>query len=123
MGEEPLAFKKSRDVDLLIDEVSRPLGSVEVLSRRLNELDLFYPTWTYTLEVPFDVVEKIAAAKRVEIRAGSVETFLDEDMRAAFRRLVELAPRKESTPASDKVSPREVKRPKPARTPRRLGRP
>jgi hypothetical protein len=117
-GAEPMAFSKSRDVDLLIDGVSLPLGGVEVLRRRLSESDIFFPTWTYSLEVPFDVVEKIAAAKRVEIRAGSIETFFDEDTRAAFRRLVELAPKKES-PAPVKATPR----PKPARTPRRRGRP
>lgn len=120
-GEEPMAFRKSQDVDLLIDGISHPLGSVEILRRRLSESDIFFPTWTYSLEVSFDVVEKIATAKRVEIRAGSVVTFFDENTKAAFRRLVELAPKKESTPASD--SPREVKRPKPARASRRRGRP
>ncbi|HEX3560230.1 MAG TPA: hypothetical protein VHU19_13575 [Pyrinomonadaceae bacterium] len=117
-GYEPSAFHKSRDVDLLIDGVSRPLGAVDVVGRKLNDFDLFYPTWTYTLEVPFDVVEKMAAAKRVEIRAGSVETFLDDDTRAAFRRLVELMPKKES-PAPAKAAPH----PQPTRTPRRRSRP
>jgi hypothetical protein len=117
-GYEPVAFQKSRDIDLLIDGVSTPLGTAEVLSRRLNELDLYYPTWTYSLEVPFNVVEKIAAAKQVEIRAGSVDTFLNDDTKAAFRRLAELVPKKE-TPASAKAAPR----PKPTRTPRRRGRP
>ncbi|MDT7778231.1 MAG: hypothetical protein QOC99_743 [Acidobacteriota bacterium] len=120
-GAEPVAFRKSRDVDLLIDGVSRPLGGVEVLRRRLSESDIFFPTWTYSLEVPFDVVEKIAAAKRVEVRAGAVDTFLDEDTKAAFRRLVELVPKKESVPplAKDKAAPR----PKPTRPSRRRGRP
>jgi hypothetical protein len=118
VGEEPPAFSKSRDVDLLIDGVANPLGSVKILSRRLSESDIFTPTWTYALEVPFDVVEKIAAAKSVEIRAGAVETFLDEDTKTAFRRLIELAPKKES-PAPAKATPR----PKPTRVPRRHGRP
>jgi hypothetical protein len=125
MQEEPDVFKKSRDVDLLIDGASHPLGEVEPLGRRSSSPidDIFRPTWAYSLSVPFDAVEKIAAAKRVEIRAGSVETFFDEDTRAAFRRLVELAPKKESVPANDKVAPRDLKRPKPARTSRRRGRP
>jgi hypothetical protein len=117
-GHEPTAFQKSRDVDLLIDGVAQPLGTVALVGRKLNELDLFYPTWTYTLEVPFDVVEKIAAAKRVEIRAGSVETFFNDDTQAAFRRLVEIAPKKEA-PAPAKAAPR----PKSTRTSRKRGRP
>jgi hypothetical protein len=124
MQVEPDVFKKSRDIDLLIEGASYPLGGVESLGRRSSTPidDIFRPTWTYSLSVPFDVVEKIAAAKRVEIRVGSVETFLDEDTKAAFRRLVELAPKKESTPTNDKITPRDVKRPKPTRT-RRRGRP
>lgn len=113
-GQEPMAFRKSRDVDLLIDGVSRPLGGVDIVGRKLNESDIFFPTWTYSLEVPFDVVENIAVAKRVELRAGSVETTLDEASKAAFRRLVELTPKREgaASPAQEKVAPREVKRPR-----------
>jgi hypothetical protein len=120
MQEEPDVFKKSRDVDLLIDGASHPLGAVERLGRRSsNPLDdMFRPTWVYSLSVPFDVMEKIAAAKRVEIRAGLVETFLDDDTKTAFRRLVEVAPKKEA-PAPAKIAPR----PKSARTSRKGRRP
>lgn len=120
-GQEPLAFSKSQDIDLLIDGVPHPLGAVSSLSGKKTDLEyMVSPTWTYFLEVQFDTIEKIGAAKRVEIRAGSVETFLDADARAAFRRLAELAPKKESTPAGDAISPREVKRPKSKRSQRRL---
>jgi hypothetical protein len=123
-GQEPLAFRKSRDVDLLIDGVSQPLGAAEILRRKLNELDIASSTWTYSLEVPFDVIEKIAAAKRVEIRAGSVETLLDEETRVSFRHLIELTPKKEpAAPAAQKSVPPSVKRPKAARMPQRRKRP
>ena len=119
-GEEPLAFSKSQDVDLLIDGVSHPLGAVSSLGGKKTNLEyMVTPMWAYSLEVPFEVLEKIAAAKRVEIRAGSVETLLDADTREAFRRLVELAPRTESAPANDTANPREVKRPKSTRSARR----
>lgn len=122
MQVEPGVFKKSRDIDLLIDGASHPLGAVDPLGRRSSTPidDIFRPTWMYSLSVPFDVMEKIAAAKRVEIRAGSIETFLDEDTRAAFRRLAELVPKKENpVPTKDKATTR----PKPTRTSRRRGRP
>src|SRR5215213_4337760 len=120
-GQEPLAFSKSQDVDLLIDGVSHPLGAVSSLGGKKTDLEyMVSPMWAYSLEVPLDVIEKIGAAKRVEIRAGTVETFLDADTREAFRCLVELAPRKESAPANDTANPREVKRPKPKRSPRRV---
>jgi hypothetical protein len=122
VGEEPPAFSKSRDVDLLIDGVAHPLGSVKVLSHRLSESDIFNPTWTYALDVSFDVVEKVAAAKRVEIRAGSVETFLDDDTKIAFRRLVEFVPKQEHAP-SKSVLPHEVKGSKPVRRSQRRKKP
>lgn len=123
-GQEPPAFRRSRGVDLLIDEVPTPLGTVQVLSRRLNEFDLYFPTWTYSLEVPFDLMEKIAVAKQVEIRAGSVDTFLNDDTKAAFRRLVELVPKREpAAPAAQKNASPSVKRPKAARMPQRRTRP
>lgn len=110
------AFEKSKGVYLLIDGSPYPLGDVSLIRAERNEASII--TRTYGLEVQFKFVEMIATGKKVEMRAGSVETTLDENIKSSFRRLVELAPKKES-PAPANAAPR----PKPARTSRRRGRP
>jgi hypothetical protein len=105
-------FTDKKGVYLLIDDKPYPLGDVS-LGKSPRDYEA-----RYSLQASFEVVEKIAAAKVVEIRIGSEETTFDEKIKASFRRLVELVPKKEN-PAPAKPSPR----PKPARTSRRRGRP
>jgi hypothetical protein len=119
--EEPRIFKGSRSVYLLIDDISHPLGQVESLGRSEGSfLDIAYPTWRYVLEMPFEVLEKSASAKNIEIRAGTVETVFNETTKAIIRRLVKLTP-KEVAPKND-VTPSIVKPPTPKRAPRRQRR-
>lgn len=109
------AFEKNKGVYLLIDGSPYPLGDVSLVRAERNEAII---TRTYGLEVSFKFVEMIATSKTVEMRAGSVETILDENIKSSFRRLVEVAPKKES-PAPANAAPR----PKSARTSRKHGRP
>lgn len=116
--EEPRAFKGNRSVYLLIDEVSHPLGQVESLGRREdNFLDAVYPRWAYSLEMSFEVLEKIASAKNIEIRAGSVEFKFDDNFKAVFRRLIEITPKEIVAPKKEDALP--AKPPTPKRTTRR----
>jgi hypothetical protein len=110
----PFADKKG--VYLLIDGKSYPLGDVSLERESRNDYES-----KYSLQAPFEVVEKIATAKTVEIRIGSAETSLDEKVKAPFRRIVEVVPKKESVPslAKDKAA----SRPKPTRSSPKRGRP
>lgn len=113
-------FSDEKGVYLLLDGKSYPLGDLSLEKESPRDYES-----RYSLRAPFDVVEKLASAKVVEIRVGSAETTLGDQVKAPFRRLVELAPKEEraTSPAVEKTLPREVKRPKPARTSRRRGRP
>lgn len=112
-------FADERGVYLLIDGKPYPLGDLSLEKESSRDYES-----RYSLQATFDVVEKIASAKMAEIRVGSKETTLDEKVKAPFQRFIELVPKEERavSPAVEKAVPREVKRPKPARTPRR-GRP
>jgi hypothetical protein len=110
------AFEKSKGIYLLIDGSPYPLGDVSLIRAERNEASII--TRTYGLEVPFKFVEMIATGKKVEMRAGSVETTLNENIKSSFRRLIEIAPKKEN-PAPAKAVPR----PKPTHTFRRRKRP
>jgi hypothetical protein len=112
------AFANSKSVDLLIDGKPYPLGEV---SLEKESPGYMASGWEYSLRAPFEVIEKITSAKMVEIRAGSVETTIDEKVKAPFRRLIKLVPKEEraASPAVEKAAPREVKRPKSTRPVRR----
>jgi hypothetical protein len=117
-GDQP-AFATSKDVDLLIDGKAYPLGNVS-LGRFENES--VRQEWSYVLFVPFKVIESIASAKDVEMRAGSVEFKFDNNFKASFRRLVELTPKEIVAPKKEEVPLAKPPTPKP--TPRRRrGRP
>jgi hypothetical protein len=108
------AFETVKGVYLLIDGIPHPLGDVSF--RKSDNTSYPLMKWTYDLAVPFDTLELIATGKRVEMRAGSVESTFDDYLKAAFQRLVDLAPKK-----ADVASP-AVKPPAPKRTLRRQRR-
>ena len=108
------AFDTSKSVYLLIDETSYPLGDVSLVKFENTE----FPTWTYGLNVPFRILELIASGKTIEMRAGDVEVTFDNYLKAAFQRLVELAPKKADvvppmvkSPALKRLSRRQRRRP------------
>lgn len=106
-------FADEKGVYLLIDGKPYPLGDLSLEKESPRDYES-----RYSLQVPFEVIEKIASSKLTEIRISSGETILDEKVKGPFRRLVELAPKRESSaPAKD------APRPKPARTSRKRGRP
>jgi len=107
------AFDSIKGVYLLVDGTSYPLGNV-YLSRFDNTR---FSTWTYGLEVPFRILELIASGRTVEMRAGDVEVTFDDNIKAAFRSLVELAPQAASQRVN--TSPTEPSRTPKKRTTRR----
>lgn len=113
-------FADKKGVYLLLDGKPYALGDVSLEKESPREYQS-----RYSLRVPFEVVEKIASAKVVEIRVGSDETSLDEKIKSSFGRLIELVPKEERTvsPATEKAAPPEVKRPKQSRISRRRKRP
>lgn len=119
-GEKTQAFETRKGVYLLIDGTPHPLGDVILLkSEETASFPRAIRTYHHALVVPFKVLDSIAAAKSVEIRAGSIETSFDENMKAAFRRLVELVPKEEPKPkpprAGERKPPPKAKTTPPAR--------
>lgn len=119
-GDQP-AFANSKSVYLLIDGKSYSLGDVSL--KRYND-EPVQQKWSYGLLVPFEILELIDSAKEVEMRAGSVEFKFDDNVKAAFHRLVELVPKESAViPKKEDVAPK-VKTPAPKPVPhRRRGRP
>jgi hypothetical protein len=113
-------FADEMGVYLLIDGKPYPLGDLSWEKESSRDYES-----RYSLQVPFEVVEGIASSKLTEIRISSNETTLDEKIKAPFRRLIEVVPKKDSVaaPMKDRIAPRELKRPKPTRSSQRNGRP
>jgi hypothetical protein len=121
LGDQP-AFAKTQGVYLLIDDKPYPLGDASLNKYEGGEMR----TWVYVLEVPFNILELIASGKSVEMRAGAVEFTFDDELKASFRRLVELAPKEEikkSTSTEKQVAAPNPKPTQPARPSRRRKRP
>jgi hypothetical protein len=102
------AFETRKGVYLLIDDTPYPLGDVALINYE-NKSSI--GEWSYALPVPFKILELIASAKKVEMRAGSVEFAFDDNLKSAFRHLVELAPKETIAPPKENVTPQPVKPP------------
>jgi len=113
------AFDSIKGVYLLVDGTSYPLGNV-YLSRFDNTR---FSTWTYGLEVPFRILELIASGRTIEMRAGDVEVTFDDNIKTAFRRLVELAPQVATSAQRGNAAPEPARTPKKRTTRRKRVRP
>jgi hypothetical protein len=108
VSDETSPFENVQSVYLLIDSKPQSLGSVS-----LQKFDnTSFRQWSYSLAVPFPILELIALGKSVEMRAGSVELTFDEDLKTAFRRLAELTPKETNIVApKENISTQQVKPP------------